>query len=97
VPTALVLGAGGVVGQAFHVGVLRALPETTGFDGRTADVLVGTSAGSLVAAGLAGPLSAGDLAAELLGEAGQRTRGSFAPDACSAAVTTLDPHQEWGH
>jgi NTE family protein len=64
--TALVLGGGGFVGQAFHLGALK---ELTGFDGRSVDCLVGTSAGSLVAAGLAGGLSAGDLAAELLGEA----------------------------
>lgn len=66
--TALVLGAGGFTGQAFHVGALCALQELTGFDGRLADILVGTSAGSLVAAGLAGGLSAVDLAAELTGE-----------------------------
>jgi NTE family protein len=84
VRTALVLGAGGLVGQAYHLGVLRALHESAGFDGREADVLVGTSAGSLVAAGLAGGLSAADLAAELLGEqvseqgaALRQTRQSF--------------------
>lgn len=66
--TALILGAGGFTGQAFHVGALCALQELTGFDGRQADILVGTSAGSLVAAGLAGGLSAIDLAAELTGE-----------------------------
>ena len=63
----VVLGAGGLVGQAFHLGVLSALHEQ-GFDAREADVLVGTSAGSLVAAGLRGGLSAPDLAAELTGE-----------------------------
>lgn len=66
--TALILGAGGFTGQAFHVGALSALMELTGFDGRDADILVGTSAGSLVAAGLAGGLSSADLAAELTGE-----------------------------
>lgn len=66
--TAVVLAAGGLVGQAFHLGVLTALAEATGFDAREADVLVGSSAGSLVAAGLAGGLSAADLQAELLGE-----------------------------
>ena len=66
--TAVVLGAGGLVGQAFHLGVLTALQEITGFDARSARTLVGTSAGSLVAAGLAGGLSAADLRAELLGE-----------------------------
>ena len=48
----LVLGAGGVTGEAFHRGVLRALHETAGFDARDAEVIVGTSAGSLVAASL---------------------------------------------
>jgi NTE family protein len=69
VPTALVLGAGGLTGQAFHLGALSALHQLTGYDGRRADILVGTSAGSLVAAGLAGGLSAADLTAELTGEA----------------------------
>jgi hypothetical protein len=68
VKTAVVLAAGGVVGQAFHLGVLGCLAEAVGFDARRADVLVGSSAGSLVAAGLAGGLSAADLRAEMLGE-----------------------------
>src|SRR4029453_17418931 len=42
----LVLGAGGVVGHAFHAGVLRALAEVTGWDPRRAEVVVGTSAGA---------------------------------------------------
>jgi NTE family protein len=48
----LVLGAGGVTGEAFHRGVLAALADATGFDARTAEVVVGTSAGSLVGASL---------------------------------------------
>ena len=48
----LVLGAGGVTGEAFHRGVLRALHEAAGFDARDAEVIVGTSAGSLVGASL---------------------------------------------
>ncbi|MCU1674719.1 MAG: putative esterase of the alpha-beta hydrolase superfamily [Frankiales bacterium] len=67
--TALVLGAGGLTGQAFHLGVLTALADTTGFDGRTSDVVVGTSAGSLVAAALAADFSAADQAAMLDGGA----------------------------
>lgn len=47
----LVLGAGGIVGAAFHAGVLTALAEA-GFDARTSDVIVGTSAGSGVGATL---------------------------------------------
>ena len=45
----LVLGAGGTAGEAFHRGVLRAMGES-GLDPRAAVVVVGTSAGSIVAA-----------------------------------------------
>src|SRR3954471_18720643 len=50
----LVLGAGGVTGDAFHRGLLRALSEV-GYDARSADVIVGTSAGSMVGAFLRRP------------------------------------------
>lgn len=43
----LVLGAGGVVGQAYQSGVLAALEIDCGWDARKADVIVGTSAGSI--------------------------------------------------
>jgi NTE family protein len=48
---AMVLGAGGTTGEAFHRGVVRAMQDL-GCDARTADVVVGTSAGSIVAASL---------------------------------------------
>lgn len=66
--TALVLGAGGLTGQAFHLGVLTALSDLADFDGRAVDVVVGTSAGSLVAAALTAGFSAADQAAMLHGE-----------------------------
>lgn len=47
----LVLGAGGQAGEAFHRGVVRAMIDL-GFDPRRADVIVGTSAGSVVASSL---------------------------------------------
>lgn len=59
----LVLGAGGVIGYAFHAGVLKALHEQTGWDPRDAEVVVGTSAGSHVGALLRAGLSAADVAA----------------------------------
>jgi NTE family protein len=72
----LVLGAGGVVGHAFHAGVLAALTEETGWDPRDADVVVGTSAGSVVGALLRAGASAPDLWARAAGRplsrAGQR-------------------------
>ena len=48
--TALVLGGGGVVGLAYHAGVLRALEQEAGYQAETADVIVGTSAGSVMGA-----------------------------------------------
>ncbi len=64
----LVLGAGGVVGHAFHAGVLRAVAEATGWDPRIADIVVGTSAGSHVGALLRGGLPAADIAARVTGD-----------------------------
>lgn len=45
----VVFGAGGTLGEAYHRGVLQALGER-GLDPRGAEVVVGTSAGSIVAA-----------------------------------------------
>ena len=59
---ALVLGAGGVVGQAYHAGVLSALAEHAGFDARDADAIVGTSAGSITGTVLRLGVSPRDLA-----------------------------------
>lgn len=59
----LVLGAGGVVGQAYHAGVLAALEHDYGWDPRTADVIVGTSAGSITGSLLRAGVPASDLAA----------------------------------
>src|SRR5687768_14183120 len=59
----LVLGAGGVVGQAYHAGVLAALEHDLGWDPRTADVIVGSSAGSVTGSLLRLGVSASDLAA----------------------------------
>ena len=59
----LVLGAGGVVGQAYHSGVLAALEHDLGWDPRTAEVIVGTSAGSITGALLRNGVPASELAA----------------------------------
>lgn len=53
----LVLGGGGVLGAAWMVGALSALQEVHSFDPRTADVIVGTSAGSIIAALLGAGIS----------------------------------------
>jgi NTE family protein len=63
VRTGLVLGGGGAAGLAFHAGVLLALHHDLGWDPRTADVIVGTSAGSVIGALLRSDVPAEDLAA----------------------------------
>ncbi len=57
----LVLGGGGIAGYSFHAGALSALEESTGWDPRTAEIIVGTSAGSGIAAMVRGNVSCGEL------------------------------------
>ncbi len=52
------LGAGGVLGGAWLVGMLRALHLELGWEPASADVIVGTSAGSVMGALLAGGVTA---------------------------------------
>jgi NTE family protein len=58
-----VLGAGGVTGAAFHAGVLLALEHDFGWDPRSAELVLGTSAGAVVAALVRAGLNTDDLAA----------------------------------
>lgn len=59
-PFALVLGAGGTVGMGYHTGVLKALFDH-GFDAARAELLIGTSAGSVIAAYLRSGWTVADL------------------------------------
>jgi NTE family protein len=63
----LVLGAGGLTGQAYHAGVLSALAEATGWDPATADIVVGTSAGAGMGMYLRLGISPADMLARLEG------------------------------
>ena len=53
VPDVLVLAGGGVLGEAWMTGVLGGIEEAAGIDLRRTEAFVGTSAGAIVAAGLA--------------------------------------------
>jgi len=64
----IVLGAGGTVGLAYEAGVLMALKELGGIDAAEADLLIGTSAGSIVAAHLRSGWSVEDLWRSARGE-----------------------------
>jgi NTE family protein len=48
-PDILVLGGGGVLGEAWMTGLLGGIEDATGFDMRRCEYFVGTSAGSIVA------------------------------------------------
>ena len=65
----IVLGAGGVLGFAWMAGALAALGETHGVDPRDAEVLVGTSAGSCMAALLGSGAGVDAVVAHQRGEA----------------------------
>ena len=64
----LVLGAGGMIGHAYHAGVLAALEDHLDWDARDADLVVGTSAGSVVGSALRAGIGARDLAARSTGD-----------------------------
>lgn len=75
----LVLGAGGLTGEAFHAGALAAIEETTGWDPRDADIITGTSAGSIVGTFLRHGISTADFAAHLCDEpVSERAEASLA-------------------
>lgn len=77
----LVLGAGGVLGGAWLVGALHALQAELGWEPASADHLVGTSAGAM----MAGLLAAGVTSDLLLPEAARGVKD----------VGDLDQEQDW--
>lgn len=64
----VVLGAGGTLGAAWMVARLHAIEQQTGADLRTAELVVGSSAGSVLAAMLSSGISVTDLLAHQRGE-----------------------------
>ena len=92
----LVLGAGGVVGQAYQAGVLAALEDVLGWDPRTAELIVGTSAGSVTGTSLRMGVGAADLASMAAGaplsSEGERLYARFLPDSSELPVP---PRGSW--
>ncbi|MBP2472279.1 NTE family protein [Crossiella equi] len=64
---ALALGCGGTLGFAWSVGALRAVERDLGWDARTAEIVVGTSAGAELAVLLGSGYSVADVLAALEG------------------------------
>src|SRR3954452_19590108 len=86
----LVLGAGGVVGQAYHGGVLAVLEHDCGWDPRHADVIVGTSAGSITGTLLRAGVPASELAAWAV-QAPLSTEGALLADLFGDEHPTFEP------
>lgn len=93
----LVLGGGGLVGHAWHVGVVAALADATGWDARRARVVVGTSAGAVAGAELRAGLHPFDLLRPGVGAAPRTAPrpvvgpGSRRPACLSLATRALAP------
>jgi NTE family protein len=81
----LVLGAGGVLGASWTIGALAALQEQLDWDPRDADVLVGTSAGSVLASALGNGVGVSSLV--------DHQRGVVSDD---GPTLDYDPHTDGG-
>jgi NTE family protein len=75
----LVLGAGGVLGASWTIGALAAVKDQLGWDPATADVMIGTSAGSVLVSALGNGITVDELLAHQRGEA-KDERIDFDPD-----------------
>ncbi|MGA3151948.1 MAG: patatin-like phospholipase family protein [Streptosporangiaceae bacterium] len=91
----LVLGAGGVLGGAWMAGALPALQECLPCAVNDVDVIVGTSAGSVLAAALRCRISVGELIAHQRGEAAGVLR-SAAADEIGGRAFPPPPHLRVG-
>jgi NTE family protein len=88
-PDVLVLGGGGVLGEAWMMGVLAGLEDGTGVDLRDCDAFVGTSAGAIVAAHLVAgrsPRRPSSLSTELELDAVTATRAGAVATLAGAAA-----------
>jgi NTE family protein len=79
----LVLGGGGVLGAAWMIGALDALERSRGIDARQADLIIGTSAGSVIGALLSAGVSVADQLAQQVAQRTSKTKAGeagFDPD-----------------
>lgn len=89
---ALVLGGGGSTGNAWLIGVIAGLFDA-GLDVTTADLTVGTSAGSTAAAQISGATPT-ELLAAILSAAPQQRTGPVDPDRGRGPIRPVADHME---
>ena len=90
--TALVLGGGGSTGNAWLIGVVAGLFDA-GLDVTTADLIIGTSAGSTAAAQIAGATPT-ELLAAILAAAPQPLTGPVGSDRGRVPIRPVADHME---
>jgi NTE family protein len=91
-PDVLVLASGGTLGEAWMSGLLAGVEDATGHDFRSTESLIGTSAGSLVAAALVAgqrPRRPQGPSGPLQLESGTTAGADVAPEASSQLATWL--------
>jgi len=91
----LVLGGGGVIGNAYITGVLEGLRRATGWDAIDAELTVGTSAGSVNGGLLAAGVSADILYAHLMGELERALPGDGSPPRESTRRLAQQRDRDW--
>jgi NTE family protein len=89
----IVLGAGGVLGAAWTMGAPRALADEAGFEGSSAEVIVGTSAGSILGSFMARGIDTATLARH---QRGAQAPGDPTVDYDYDAAGPLPPSPRWG-
>ena len=93
---ALVLAGGGAAGNAWELGVIAGLSDA-GVDVTEADLIIGTSAGSTVAAQVTSGTRAADLYAAILAEVPQPRAGGAGPGGGRAAHVSGPSYLEWSN
>jgi NTE family protein len=91
---ALVLAGGGAAGNAWELGLIAGLADA-GVDVTAADVIIGTSAGSTVAAQITSGIRPGELYAAILAEVPQPRPGGGGPDRRRVGTVSGPSYLEW--
>lgn len=91
----LVLGGGGVIGNAYITGVLEGLRRATGWDPSGAELVVGTSAGSVNGGLLAAGVPTDVLFSHICGELSRALPGPGAEPAEAARLLARHRDQDW--
>jgi NTE family protein len=93
---ALVLAGGGAAGNAWELGLIAGLSDA-GVDVTEADLIIGTSAGSTVAAQITGGTRPAELYAAILAEVPQAQAGDAGSDRRRAPNSSVPNYMEWSN